>query len=153
MSLPRKDLLVDQLGFSLVEVTIAIGVVSFCLLTVIGLLPVGLGTLREAIDQTVQSQIAQKLAGEILLTPYSQLTTKYAGSNFYFDDAGSLVTAVSDRRHQVQIILTNPVYPGSSNAPTNTPIANSIQTVQMTIVKMPGAQSNRYTIQVPNSGN
>ena len=131
----------------------AIGLVSFCLLTVMGLLPVGLSTLRQAIDQTVESQIAQKLAGEILLTPYSQLT-KYAGTNVYFDDAGSAVAPVSDPRYKVQIILTNPVYPGSLNAPANTPIANSIQTVQMNIVKMPGdAQSNRYTIQVPNSGN
>ena len=153
MTFPQEKIWYARRGFSLIEVTMAIGIVSFCLLTVMGLLSVGSSTLKQAVDQTVESQIAQKLAGEILLTPYSQLT-KYAGTNIYFDDAGSSVAAVSDPRYKVQIFLTNPNYPGSANAPANTPIANSMQTVQMNIVKMPGeSASNRYTVQVPNSGN
>jgi hypothetical protein len=153
MTSPQEKICFTSQGFSLIEVTMAIGIVSFCLLTVMALLSVGSSTLKQAVDQTVESQIAQKLAGEILLTPYSQLT-KYAGTNIYFDDAGSAVAAVLDPRYKVQIFLTNPNYPGSANAPANTPITNSMQTVQMNIVKMPGdSASNRYTVQVPNSGN
>jgi len=141
-------------AFSLIEVTLAMGLLSFCLLTVMGLIPVGLTSLRRAVEQTVVSQIAQQLNGEILLTPYSQLATKYGGQEICFDEAGGQVADLSKARYKAQMSLSNPIYPGSTNAPTSTPIVGSIQTVQLNIVKTSGeAQSNRYTIQVPNSGN
>ena len=44
-------------AFSLVEVTLAIGVAAFCLIAVFGLLPVGLQTNRNATSQTVATNI------------------------------------------------------------------------------------------------
>src|SRR5882724_12611096 len=44
-------------AFSLVEVTLALGVAAFCLLAVFGLLPVGLQTNRNATSQTAATNI------------------------------------------------------------------------------------------------
>ena len=46
---PRK---IAMAGFSMVELAVAIAVMAFCLVTLTGLLPVGLGTRRNATDQT-----------------------------------------------------------------------------------------------------
>ena len=42
-------------GFSLVEVTIALGVVTFAAVSILGLLPTGLVVMRDAMNQTVES--------------------------------------------------------------------------------------------------
>jgi len=44
-------------AFSLVEVTLALGVAAFCLIAVFGLLPVGLQTNRNATSQTVATNV------------------------------------------------------------------------------------------------
>jgi uncharacterized protein (TIGR02598 family) len=55
-------------GFSLVEVVIAIGVVAFALLAVLGLLPVALGTNRDATLETEAANIAALLESDIRST-------------------------------------------------------------------------------------
>src|SRR5437870_13907184 len=45
-------------AFSLVEVTLALGVAAFCLLAVFGLMPVGVQTNRNSTSQTTAANIA-----------------------------------------------------------------------------------------------
>lgn len=70
-------------GFSLVEVTIALGIVGFAFLPLMGLLPVGLASFRSAIDQTALSQIVQKIGNESQQSDFDAVTTP---SNFRFFD-------------------------------------------------------------------
>jgi type II secretory pathway pseudopilin PulG len=44
-------------GFSLVEVTLALGIAAFCLIAVFGLIPVGVQTNRNATSQTAATNI------------------------------------------------------------------------------------------------
>lgn len=69
-------------AFSLVEVVLSLGICSFALIALVGMIPVGLSTFREAIDTTAQSQIVQQVSSEILLTDYSNLEER----TYYFDD-------------------------------------------------------------------
>jgi type II secretory pathway pseudopilin PulG len=46
-----------EVAFSLVEVTLALGVAAFCLITVLGLLPTSLKTQQSSIQQTTANQI------------------------------------------------------------------------------------------------
>jgi uncharacterized protein (TIGR02598 family) len=62
-------------GFSLVEVTIALGLFSFAVLGLMGMIPIALRTHKEAKLDTVLSQIKQRLAAEALLTDGAQLAT------------------------------------------------------------------------------
>lgn len=60
-------------GFSLVEVTLAIGIMAFAFVALFGLLPTGLGTFRQAMDTSVGAHIAQRIAGELQETDYFTL--------------------------------------------------------------------------------
>jgi uncharacterized protein (TIGR02598 family) len=63
-------------GFSLVEVTLALGVAAFCLIAVFGLLAVGLMTQQASVRQTtanaIISQIAADLGAAVRLPPGQQ---------------------------------------------------------------------------------
>jgi Tfp pilus assembly protein PilV len=47
----------NRCGFSLVEVTLALGVASVCLITIFGLLPVGMQTNQDAFQQVTAADI------------------------------------------------------------------------------------------------
>ena len=49
-------------GFSLVEVTLALGVAAICLITMLGLLPTGIKTQQSGIQQTTANQIISQLS-------------------------------------------------------------------------------------------
>lgn len=49
-------------GFSLIEVVIALGIISFALVAVIGLLPTGLSSQREAVNQAFGTQALNDVA-------------------------------------------------------------------------------------------
>ena len=60
-------------AFSLAEVAIALGVAAFCLVAVLGMLPVGLKTQQASVNQTVanaiMSQIVDDLRADVRLPP------------------------------------------------------------------------------------
>jgi uncharacterized protein (TIGR02598 family) len=60
-------------AFSLVEITFALGVAAFCLLAVLGTLPIGLKTQQASIQQTtansIISQIVDALRADLRLPP------------------------------------------------------------------------------------
>lgn len=90
-------------GFSLVEVSAALGIVAVAMLSIVALLPHGLGTFREAMDTSVCAQIAQRVfsdmeqadfetllqAGEAVSTDFVILPLRY------FDDEGGTVEVAS----------------------------------------------------------
>jgi uncharacterized protein (TIGR02598 family) len=56
-------------GFSLVELTLAIGVAAFCLIAVAGLLPVAAKTNRAAVQQTTANDILSAIVNDFHSTP------------------------------------------------------------------------------------
>jgi uncharacterized protein (TIGR02598 family) len=56
-------------SFSLVEVTLALGVAAVCLVAIFGLLPVGLQTNRNAIERTNSLQMLTAVAADLRATP------------------------------------------------------------------------------------
>ena len=56
-------------AFSLVEVTLALGVMAFCLVALLGLLPVGMNSNRDALEQTAAASIASAVAVDLRQTP------------------------------------------------------------------------------------
>lgn len=75
-------------AFSLVELVIALGIVSFAMVGLIGLLPIGLTTSREAINTTVESQIVQSLSSDLLITDFSNLKN----AEFFYNEQASPVS-------------------------------------------------------------
>lgn len=93
-------------GFSLIEVTIALGVFSFAMLPIIGLVSSGMKSLRGSMDDSVRGDIVRKVVAEAMSVPYTELSAAFHGKLFYFDDEG--------------------VQQGSSNAQTVFVASNSV---------------------------
>jgi len=52
-------------AFSLVEVTLALGVAAFCLIAVLGLLPTSLKTQQGSVEQTVANGVMTEILGDL----------------------------------------------------------------------------------------
>jgi uncharacterized protein (TIGR02598 family) len=96
-------------GFSLIEVTIAIGLVAFVLVALIGLLSLGIKTRGEGVRKTAQANIIQYLQDQLPLRAWNtnatatfgfRALTNFAGAAatnpvLFFDVNGSPVAATS----------------------------------------------------------
>jgi len=88
---PRKS---AESGFSLVEITLAIGIIAFAFVALFGLLPVGLSTLRGAIDTSNETRILQNFVGKVQVTDFNEIKSlSFPTSNeiYYFDEEGSFI--------------------------------------------------------------
>lgn len=91
-----------EYGFSLIEVTIAMAIAAVALVTLLGLIPQGMNTMREAGDQAIQGRIHQQLLNEIQMTPFEDsngqsLIDVYHNVEFFYDGQGE---ELSDSREQ-----------------------------------------------------
>lgn len=88
-------------AFTLVESVVAIGIVSFAMMSILGLIPVGLGTFRQAMSLTVETSIVQSVSGELMRADYTNLSS----TNIYFDQEGNKVTESDQQRLYVARVL------------------------------------------------
>jgi uncharacterized protein (TIGR02598 family) len=74
-------------GFSLVEVTLALGVAAFCLIAVLGMLPIGLKTQQASVQQTtantIISEILADLRADVRLPPGQTSQEQNQGFNLH----------------------------------------------------------------------
>jgi uncharacterized protein (TIGR02598 family) len=103
-------------AFTLIETVLAIGIVSFAFVALMGLLPCGLQVFRKAMDTTLEGQMVQHLAGKLSQTPYADLSDMQ-GQNFWFDEAGGPVDEQSaDGIYTASVSLNSqPALPGSAS--------------------------------------
>jgi Tfp pilus assembly protein PilV len=83
-------------AFSLVEVTLALGIAAVCLISVIGIIPVGVKTTRDATSQTAATNIMAAVIADLRATPTTTNSSLQFGLGFgsagtqtrYFDGSG-----------------------------------------------------------------
>lgn len=122
-------------AFSLVEVTLALGVAAFCLIAILGLIPVGLSSNYTASEQTAAVGLAKAIMADLRATPLTTQTSPLFG--FTIPASGAAITqtlffrgdatpaeavnadavAVDEPRHRATIVFTPPASP-SVRAPT-----------------------------------
>jgi uncharacterized protein (TIGR02598 family) len=97
-------------AFSLIEVTLALGIAAFCLVGVFGLVPVGVQTNRNATSQSAATNIVSAVIADLRGTPTASNTSSQFAITFgtpttlYFDGAGQAVTLLAaNSRYQVNI--------------------------------------------------
>ena len=103
-------------GFSLVEVALALGIVAFAFVSLFGLLPVGLGVFRTAIDVGNETWIMQGLNSMIQVTEWSKIDD-LKQEIFYYNEEGRLTDTksnpssdskvVASRLYAVKVIIDN----------------------------------------------
>jgi uncharacterized protein (TIGR02598 family) len=112
-------------GFSLVEVTLALGIAAFCLIALFGLLPLGIQTNQGSISQTAAASLLSSVAADLRATPKTSLTSLQYGIAFgtakilYFDGEGQAIApkdASATPRYRVTIAF--PPSPAGPFAPT-----------------------------------
>lgn len=112
-------------GFSLVEVTLALGVAAFCLIALFGLLPLGIQTNQSAISQTAAASVLSSVVADLRATPKTSLTSPQYEITFgservlYFDGEGRSVTPTDpNATPRYRITITFPASPIGTFAPT-----------------------------------
>ena len=133
-------------GFSLVEVAMALAMMGFASVSLIGLIPMGLHSLHEAMGNTIESQIVQNLTNDILLSGGGNLA-QYQNQTYYFDDEGTPLTAPSGvpsgTVYTAKVAMTSV---SSSNSPANLQ-SSSAYNVTVTIVSANNPlQSHPYPV-------
>ncbi len=93
---------INERGFSLIEVTIAMAIAALGIITILGLIPRGMDTMREAGDQAIRGRIEQAILNELQMTPFedamgSSPLDGYDGMEFYYDAQGE---ELSDSKSQ-----------------------------------------------------
>jgi uncharacterized protein (TIGR02598 family) len=105
---------ISQTAFSLVEVTLALGIAAFCLIAVFGLMPVGVQTNRNATSRTAATSIITAVVADLQVTPKTPGTwtgtslqfhiTLGSDTTLYFDGAGQASIALNgDSRYRLRI--------------------------------------------------
>jgi hypothetical protein len=67
-------------AFSLVELTIALGVITFCLLTIIGLLAIGISSTHSSTSQTAATNLLTAVTSDLEAVP--NITPSYSSPTF-----------------------------------------------------------------------
>lgn len=111
-SIPLK---IPVRGFSLVEVVLALGICSFAMVAIFGMIPIGLSTFRDAMDTTAQSQIVQRLASDTLLTDYGNLANLPNPKEPYcYNDQGARTgPEATDLAYTAEITIGDIAAPGT----------------------------------------
>jgi len=89
-------------GFSLIEVTIAMAIAAVAAVSLLGLIPQGMDTMREAGDEAIQGPIHQQILNELQMTPFEDKNKKspldgYHLLEFFYDAQGE---ELSDSKNQ-----------------------------------------------------
>ena len=105
-------------AFSLVELTLALGIAAFCLITVFALIPVAALTNRNATSQTAATNIMAAVVADLRATSKANTTSTQFGMSFgtnrctdgcpqpplYFDSAGQFTTSLGpNSRYQLSV--------------------------------------------------
>lgn len=129
-------------AFSLVELTLALGIAAFCLIAVFGLMPIAVQTNRNATSQTAATNIMASVLSDLRAAPVPRPTPAATASSLYgitipatgtsnttaqilyFDAAGQFATSLSPpsptpfrARYQLSVTFPTPT-PGIVVTPT-----------------------------------
>jgi uncharacterized protein (TIGR02598 family) len=131
-------------GFSLVEVTMALGIIAFSFLTLLGLLQTGLNVFRGSIDRTLAAQISQQILNEKQQTDFTALLAEISPSYRCFSDEGDELRDVKDKNKtiylaRVEIAPATDVPSQGGEAFRNISLAK----VTVTIVHQPGGDEKK----------
>jgi uncharacterized protein (TIGR02598 family) len=136
-------------GFTLVEVTLALGIASFCLVALLGLIPVGLNSNMTAIEQTSANAVLSAIVADLRATqssPTNQSVTSAtyniaippnpvsepSGTTLYFDSTGRFHrTKEPTSRYRVDVVFPANTSGATSAASTSSDRAATLVNMEI----------------------
>jgi uncharacterized protein (TIGR02598 family) len=164
---PRRG---REAAFSLVEIVLALGIISFAFVALLGLMPIGLRSFEGAIDATVQSQIAQAVTTQARQSKFSELEKlnknpdadeANPAADYYFDAEGrELVQADAETAiemvYSAAVLLVQTTEGVSTRLPTGSTstIANPhLATLKVVVKKVSAPREARtFSLYIANNG-
>ena len=140
-----KRKLQDRYGFSLIEIVMALGILAFSIMSIMGLIPLALGAAHTAIDTGVRTRILQATRTELLNEPFSTLLA-LSGTSFKYDaDGFSIADSKQATCYQVTVSISGSVaLPGGD--------LRNVYTVQLTGSNVITGQTYTNQLHLPNNG-
>jgi uncharacterized protein (TIGR02598 family) len=152
MKIPKKS---NPRGFSLIEVTIAMAIAAVAVLTLLGLVPQGMDTMRQAGDEAIQGRIHQQILNELQMTPFVDMSGKspldlYHHMEFFYDSQGE---ELSDSKNQGSVAAERKkgsfahIYSARVSIPSvggSTQAPNSVGASTFSGYKFGGDQPNQF---------
>jgi uncharacterized protein (TIGR02598 family) len=86
----------------------AIAVIAIAMVSLLALMPIGMNTLREAIDSGNEARIVQAITGSVMATEYlklKELDFAQSGEILLFDDEGNHTTRPGSEIYGVKIFM------------------------------------------------
>lgn len=125
--------LIGSRAFSLIETTLAIGIVAFAFVAILGLMPIGLASFRKAMDISTNSRIVQQVTAEL-----------QQGASFlnkppimYFNEQGDRMAAATNPDGDRALYFVNMVVEPSTTLPGG--VSPDLATVTVEIAKNSGS--------------
>lgn len=116
--LTSRPRLAPPRAFSLIEVTIALGIAAFAFTAMLGMLPVGLSLFRDATETSVATRIVQRISGELQQADFDSLDAS-AQTIRYFDDQGSALPSSEGAIYWTKVsIFAGAELPGTDRQPS-----------------------------------
>ena len=138
-------------GFSLVEVTLALGIISFAMVTLIGLLPVSYSAFKSSARSVTSTQLAQRIFADMQQTDFASL----APTNSYHDVQGDEVGQSDSKKvFDVKVeILSGMNLPASSAVASGNLLSNvHLKQIVVKVAENPGGRSDAFSnVAVPVS--
>ncbi len=102
-------------GFTLVEITLAIGIVAFAFIAIMGMVPVGLATFNKAVDSTVEARISQQIFSDAQQVKFSDVADT-AGGRFFDAEGRQVGTGATPPDGWVYHAMVDPPVPKFSDS-------------------------------------
>ncbi len=131
-------------AFSLTEVVLALGIIAFALMSILGLFSVGMSASRRSGEDTVLSAMATEIASTLRAG-----TAPYTASNYLFDHDGRVVMNASEAIYACQLSLRQPSAAEVPNVGTNLVMATFLFTWPATLVESKRPNSNTIYATLP----
>lgn len=129
-------------GFSLVEIAVALGLVAFVLLALIGLMSVGLEAGRTSHLDTVQALIVGGVMTELALEDFDAIP---AAQTRFFDYGGRLLSGATDAFFRCEVAVEN-VTTGPDSLMAHPGIDQHLARVEIRISQPVGATAPEITV-------
>ncbi len=135
-------------GFSLVEVTLALGIAAFGITTVMSLLPHGVSNVRTAGEITAAARISQHILGSL---DQSQATATQQSQRYYFNAYAVPVDPAGRRKDDIAFVAEVNVPTTDVLLPGNTGVSDAfLRRVTVKLKQTPAADFN-FTEALPAS--
>ncbi|MGB8355437.1 MAG: Verru_Chthon cassette protein B [Chthoniobacteraceae bacterium] len=136
---PRPSGHASSRGFSLVEITMALGIVSCAMLVIVGLLPVGLQSMQDSAVQYGISTLSQQISSELQEKPFTGSGVDplaLSGTTNYYTREGMLTTGTDTGMNSYPYFAAT--FTTSGTATSNIPGATTTypQNLQLVTVKV-----------------